>query len=316
MFIAPEDSSRDTVFLRTIQTDGEGKADLRWPKRPDGNYVHNILVKVTKDEDRYHPECRLYYGARYFYPWDGKSKEDARNVYTDRRLYRPSQTVHVGGVDSYREYWQEGVRQHIRHKVQLRDPNGKVVDVKDVETDSMGVFALDFTLPASCLTGYYSIVQAGITVEEYKRPTFEVSTDKAPALRWPADSITLTGRAMTYSGVPIRHARVAGTYRWERTWWWPGVLEEDYSACPLDTVFTDGEGRFQVRIPLLRTAEQLKGGRMLNVQYDKCHGGDSHGPADGISLQHAPQPVGPGACYHRPRQDATLEPFPLECHGH
>lgn len=298
VFIAPEDSSRDTVFLRTIQTDGEGKADLRWPKRPDGNYVHNILVKVTKDEDRYHPECRLYYGARYFYPWDGKSKEDARissvNVYTDRRLYRPSQTVHVGGVDSYREYWQEGVRQHIRHKVQLRDPNGKVVDVKDVETDSMGVFALDFTLPASCLTGYYSIavdgrVQAGITVEEYKRPTFEVSTDKAPALRWPADSITLTGRAMTYSGVPVRHARVAGTYRWERTWWWPGVLEEDYSACPLDTVFTDGEGRFQVRIPLLRTAEQLKGGRMLNVQYDVTSAtGETHTARQTVFLSSTP----------------------------
>ena len=47
--------------------------------------------------------------------------------------------------------------------------------------------------------------------------------DPAPALSFPADSIHLTGKAVMYSGVPVKNARVTGKARFYAGFWgWRG----------------------------------------------------------------------------------------------
>lgn len=97
----------------------------------------------------------------------------------------------------------------------LRDANYKEVAKRKVVTDSFGMASADFVLPASCLPGNFSVRcdfgSNGITsfsVEEYKRPTFDVQFDKLTSGYSSGDTVTVKGYAKTYAGVPVQGARV------------------------------------------------------------------------------------------------------------
>ena len=67
----------------------------------------------------------------------------------------------------------------------MRDANYKVVSEATVTTDEYGTASTDFALPSGGLTGRYTIqgdfginASVNITVEEYKRPTFQVEFPK------------------------------------------------------------------------------------------------------------------------------------------
>ena len=94
----------------------------------------------------------------------------------------------------------------------LRDPNGKTVAEQTVESDEWGTFSATFALPVKGLSGRYAVRtgnnSVGFTVEEYKRPTFEVRLDEITARYQAGDTLCLAGTAMGYNGVPLRLARV------------------------------------------------------------------------------------------------------------
>ena len=62
----------------------------------------------------------------------------------------------------------------------LRDANYKEVASKEFKTDRFGSFNGEFTIPAQTLSGNFTLVterfRTNIRVEEYKRPTFKVSS--------------------------------------------------------------------------------------------------------------------------------------------
>ena len=83
----------------------------------------------------------------------------------------------------------------------LRDPNGKTVAEQTVESDEWGTFSATFALPVKGLSGRYAVRtgnnSVGFTVEEYKRPTFEVRLDEvirqATLCAWPVRPWVITG---------------------------------------------------------------------------------------------------------------------------
>ena len=245
---------------QTIVTDSEGRASFKTKNRSI-----TYILSASKGEDKYLPERNLWtssYSAR-----EEKSQQTVR-LFSDRSIYRPGQTVRVSGIAYEQLHWETNVLADKEIRLTLYDTNRKEVSKQTVRTDSMGVVAADFSLPPSCLPGSFSItgdLDASLyfTVEEYKRPTFEVKMDKAPALSWPQDSITITGRALGYNGVPVRQGRVAGRYR--RTYpyvWWRN--QHSSSLMHADTVETDDEGRFSVRLPLKGlTRKQLEDGFVI-----------------------------------------------------
>ena len=187
------------------------------------------------------------------------------NIYTDRAIYRPGQTVHASAL-LYRveKGIQQSVSQHESVTFRLYDANRKMVEEKTVSTDEYGVCAVDFTLPSSGLTGQFSIQVDGerqyFRVEEYKRPTFHVDFHEVKETYAAGDTLTVRGTAMSYAGVPVQGAKVSyKVVRRTAFWWWSYSRYWDsatlgYSTGGDDifnsTAVTDEDGHFGVTLPL------------------------------------------------------------------
>ena len=78
-------------------------------------------------------------------------------LYTDRALYRPGQTVYVSGV----AYKQQGddtkVRSRWKFTLTLRDANGQELSKRELVTDDFGGFHAEFALPQSVLPGNFRL---------------------------------------------------------------------------------------------------------------------------------------------------------------
>ena len=132
-------------------------------------------------------------------------------VYTDRAIYRPTQKL-FWKIVAYRGRADEGkykVSPSAAVTVRLHDPNGQEVDKREVTTNSYGSAAGEFVIPTGRLLGNWTVQttlrtggsgsSAQVRVEEYKRPTFEVSFKPASAPMRLNRAATLTGekRAIT-----------------------------------------------------------------------------------------------------------------------
>ena len=271
-FYAYDKEQRHTIA--NIHTDAEGRAALPESQVPSTLSSRRIYSKVTVGTDHWFTDDVSYLYSNTSEP---QKPERQLRLYTDRAIYRPGQTVHVGGIVFEQLHWEgKTVPADTSVELTLMDANWKEVATATATTDDMGAFATTFTLPAKGLPGVYHIRchepsrVIDLRVEEYKRPTFEVTMDEAPDLRLPAPAITLTGRAMGYNGVPVRQARVVGTFRFTYPrWWWRSLAHEDSAPMPLDTVTTDADGAFAVSVPLTSlTREALATGLCLEVNVD------------------------------------------------
>ncbi len=229
-----------------------------------------IEVKLSRGEDNAHEQQSLgwFYNSKY--------KNDLvhyKNLYADRSIYRPGQMIYVGGIAYTQSHDQAPQAEPgAEFDLTLFDANGQEVVNHTLKADEFGTIQDSLQLPESCLPGRYSIscsgCQLSIRVEEYRRPTFQVEFDEVPAISLPVDSITLTGRALTYSQWPVANARVTGTYQWQQSW-----LYKRYSPSEshdIDTLYTDEEGRFSIRVPVSKelSKEDLRWGQNLHLSVD------------------------------------------------
>ncbi len=195
--------------------------------------------------------------------YDADNDRTAASLYTDRKIYRPGQTVHVALVLRKIEDLAQKAVGGKSVKLTLRDANYKVVAEKDVATDAYGTASADFVLPSGGLTGHFSIRTStelggavSFRVEEYKRPTFAVEFDKVTEKYENGDTLTVTGRAKAYSGVPVQGAKVKYTVRrrqavwWRFTWEGANVSEPDNGLLAQGEAVTDGSGEFKISMPM------------------------------------------------------------------
>lgn len=259
------------VSLGTKTTDAEGRVVFDKDEGDKQNF--RLYRKVTHGDDIYLESQDSYFNKEE--ESDGYRTQYSLRLYSDRSIYRPGQAVHIGGILYSKQHWDAEVIAEEEVTLTLRDANYKEVETKTVVSDEMGKIAADFMLPQGGMPGNYTLSarstscsnSLNLRVEEYKRPTFEVTMDKAPDMQWPADSITLTGKAIGYNGVPIREGRVTGTYQFTYPWWWN--RRQDSERMPIDTVETDEDGVFKVRIPLKSLSnDALWGGLNLNLAVD------------------------------------------------
>ena len=227
-------------------------------------------VLVATNEDKYTPECSVY-------AWKtvGKvSKKDVHSIslYTDRSIYRPGQTVRATAICFVRNGDDVHVDANKKVTFSLLDANYKMVAEKSAVSDAYGSASVDLELPVSGLTGNYSLRVNDryqfIRVEEYKRPTFEVSFPKVNQKYTWGDTVIVKGAAKTYAGVPVQGAKVNYQVTRRSTWWWSRSV--DRTICK-ETGETDADGTFEVKIPLtpdlksgMTEAEFLKVARFYN----------------------------------------------------
>jgi hypothetical protein len=200
--------------IQTVVTGADGRARL--PGCTDGYEV----VLARRGE-----EVAVAYSNT---PYEQPSAEGHTLFFTDRSVYRPQQKV-FWKILAYRRSEDVPVlAPHREIQVRLMDAFGNEVDTAEVRTNAFGTAAGSFTLPpgrplgswtlASSLDGY-----ASFRVEEYKRPTFEVTLDdpaEAVRLGQPA---TFSGQARYYFGLPVTEGsvrwRVVREPVWSGRWW-------------------------------------------------------------------------------------------------
>ncbi|MFN4315595.1 MAG: alpha-2-macroglobulin family protein [Chitinophagaceae bacterium] len=138
-------------------------------------------------------------------------------LFTDRKLYRPGQTLFVKGllVQRDNEVRNPAILQNRKTTLYLRDANGQDVDSIQVTSNEYGSFHTKFKLPSSGLNGMFSISarneqgSAYVHVEEYKRPKFEVNYEPIKEAYRVNDTVRVKGIAKAYAGNNIDGASVS-----------------------------------------------------------------------------------------------------------
>lgn len=228
-----------------LTTDENGEAYF---KNVDGN------VLISTSNDKFTPAKDIYLSrTRYYERKDDKIKHQ---LFTDRSIYRPGQTVHASAI-SY--IVKKGLDASVPGKSMelnfiLRDANGKQVAEQKATTDEYGTASVDFELPKEGQTGLYSISVNGtvtkyVRVEEYKRPTFEITFPKVnEKYNW-GDTVVVKASAKTYAGIPVQGAKVAyQVTRRNQLWWWGAGSAGQ--LVKTDSCVTREDGTFDVEIPL------------------------------------------------------------------
>ena len=214
-----------------------------------------LYANVTYGDDTYLQQIRIF--GHYTYS-DNQSDYDAVRIYTDRAIYRPGQTVYVGGIAYSGKGDEMAVARSQKISLRLLDANYNEVAVNNVLTDDMGGFNTSFVLPSSGLLGTYVIrtdkSAVSFSVENYKRPTFSVTWNEMKEAYSQGDSVSLTGLVMNYNGVPVRHACVV-TESALRSWWGRQFNFPDEISS--DTVYTDEKGCFTLKTVIPVASDKL-----------------------------------------------------------
>ena len=228
-----------------LTTDENGEAYF---KNVDGE------VLISTNNDKFTPAKYIYLSRTRYY--EKKDNETKYQVYTDRALYRPGQKVHASAI-SYTV--KKGLDASVPGKSMelkfiLSDANWKQVAEQKVTTDEYGTASVDFELPKEGKTGQYSISVNGTAseyfrVEEYKRPTFEITFPKVnEKYNW-GDTVVVKASAKTYAGVPVQGAKVEyQVTRRNQLWWWGAGSAGQ--LVKTDSCVTREDGTFDVEIPL------------------------------------------------------------------
>ena len=233
------------VIHARMTTDDQGEAYF---KNVDGN------VLISTSNDKFTPAKDIYLSrARYY---EKKDDEVKYQLFTDRAIYRPGQKVHATAV-SY--IMKKGLDASVPGKSMelkfiLRDANWKQMAEQKATTDEYGTASVDFELPKEGQTGQYSISVNGtateyVRVEEYKRPTFEITFPKVNEKYTWGDTVVVKASAKTYAGVPVQGAKVEyQVTRRNQLWWWGAGSAGQ--LVKTDSCVTREDGTFDVEIPL------------------------------------------------------------------
>ena len=233
------------VIHARMTTDDQGEAYF---KNVDGK------VLIYTSADKFAPAKDIYLSrARYY---EKKDDEVKYQLFTDRAIYRPGQKVHATAV-SY--IVKKGLDASVPGKSKelkfiLRDANWKQMAEQKATTDEYGTASVDFELPKEGQTGQYSISVNGtateyIRVEEYKRPTFEITFPKVNEKYTWGDTVVVKASAKTYAGVPVQGAKVEyQVTRRNQLWWWGAGSAGQ--LVKTDSCVTREDGTFDVEIPL------------------------------------------------------------------
>lgn len=217
----------------------------------------NQSIYPYTDEDQACAET--YFNAYGQFPKDRVPVRPQVELYTDRSIYRPGQTVHAAAI-VYRRVDDERTEAvaHQTMTLTLRDANYKVVATKEVVTDDFGTASTDFVLPSSGLTGMFSLRTnfgnngyESFSVEEYKRPTFQVSFDEVKEKYQAGDTVNVVGHVKSFAGVPVQSAKVKYTVvRRPAMWWFYRMNKDREVMVAKDTLVTDSDGRFTVPVSM------------------------------------------------------------------
>jgi uncharacterized protein YfaS (alpha-2-macroglobulin family) len=213
---------------------------------PFANNYHENKVFLEQGNDKYFSSATY---AHYYNSVPSNFETPHLNIFTDRSIYRPGQIVYFKGIAYFTNKNRQEVIRNSNYEVTLYDANNQKVGAKSFKTNDFGSFAGEFVLPEGGLNGAYRLksgkIAQTIFVEEYKRPTFEVTIEKPKTEIRFGEKVTITGSVKAYAGYNVGNSNVK--YRVVRRthrfcWWW----HEPETEITNGTTITDANGKFEV----------------------------------------------------------------------
>ncbi len=250
-------NGRSDRLMATLTTDAKGEATYKYgDQRPTKVYAFTRTDDVCPPTNEY---------STYGFYTSNRQMEKTQ-LFTDRAIYRPGQTVHVAAINyEVIDGYKQKVLENREVTLTLEDANGEDVVSKTLITDKYGTCATEFTLPTNGLTGIFRIESRNgnchFRVEEYKRPTFEVEFDKVTEDYKDGDTIEVKATARSYAGVPVQDAEVSyRVIRRRSFWWWSyssywnsgaiGKFSGDETVAEGEAI-TGSDGTFTVKMPMV-----------------------------------------------------------------
>ncbi|HPT31239.1 MAG TPA: alpha-2-macroglobulin family protein, partial [Prolixibacteraceae bacterium] len=198
--------------------------------------------------------------SQNFYLWQREKEEPRPEMttwfFTDRAIYRPGQTIFFKGIVTEKNGTQVSIKTRFKTVVRFRDVNDQELSKMELITNEFGSFSGSFTAPAGGLTGSFSIGDehgtVEVQVEEYKRPKFEITFNPVKGTYKLGEAVTVTGKAMAYSGNPVTDATVSfrvmrnARFPWFRRWFFDPPFVPAMEITQGQTT-TNAEGEFSIR---------------------------------------------------------------------
>lgn len=260
----------------------------------NGNrYVKASSTKTAKDGsfelpknsrvamyELYAKDDHAFFTSRIYLRQQNKiNKRPDVRFFTDRSIYRPGQTVFFKSI-VYQNYSNQSLKVLAGEKVKVtfKDANYQNVESKEFTTNEYGSIHGSFDIPSSGLNGNYQFsISVGkdtyydnISVEEYKRPKFEVVLDTLKSTFKLNDNIKVTGNAKTFSGVPLDNKKVTYTVtRREnmRYFCWYYFQPAPEKVITQGVTKTDSKGEFAINF-VAEPNLQIQGGDKRSYSYE------------------------------------------------
>lgn len=197
----------ESIFDQYLTND-EGEVFIPAPAE-EGKSMNFSFECYGPDGDTLHTDDRFYlYGASK----PSETSTFQTHLFLDRKIYRPGQTLYFKGIMIETLGKEKKVAEGYSDVIRLMDVNGREVGSMPVATNRFGSFQGSFVVPSAGLTGMMTITcetgQTYFSVEEYKRPKFEVKMDPVKGVFRPGDEVTVTGKAEAYAGYSLTGAKV------------------------------------------------------------------------------------------------------------
>jgi len=261
-----ENNTDNDLKIATLKTDKLGRANFTDVSEINSKDYNRISYDISQGKDAYFPKQDIQTDYRYRTASDilssggvsavlyeeGEDDFDGQmSVFVDRNIYRPGQTVYFKAIASG-DNFKVGANKNV--EVTLYDVNDEAVAEMQLKTNEFGSVSGEFILPQSGLLGQYHIEvdcdsessQAYFQVEEYKRPTFDITFDKIDKTYSFGEEITLKGYARSFSGINLQDANVEYTINGSpfRLWGW---YSQGGNTFEQGNVKTTSDGSFEIK---------------------------------------------------------------------
>ncbi len=238
-------SDKKAVWNGTADDKGEASIDLKSLSRH-----WNLELQITDNDGN---ETTFSEYSSYYDP-NNKQTAPSAYIFTDRKIYRPGQTIYYKVILYKGNGSEANVTPNQKTTIELLDINRKSIAKQELTTNEFGSVHGHFDIPTGLANGMFTIRESttrnclSVNVEEYKRPTFEVSLDAPNGEVKIGDRVSVNGSAATYAGIKIQGAKVRYEVTRVPEWrgWWSWNF--DYRETPIENgeTTTDDDGCFTI----------------------------------------------------------------------
>ncbi|MEM9718397.1 MAG: MG2 domain-containing protein, partial [Bacteroidota bacterium] len=221
-------------LISSGQTNSLGDYRVKRHKR-ERNYLR--IVGTLEGDTLLHSSYTLY-------PADNRTDKDEEHqskmyLFTDRSIYRPGQTVYFKGILAEKKNGKQRVVPNTYVSITVEDANVEDIKIFRLRTNRYGSVEGEFMIPRNTMTGEFYLymdedegdeegdydpywdkvddidyAEVEFSVEEYKRPTFEISFEDITENLLLGDSVSVSGKAKAFFGANISQAKLS--YQVER----------------------------------------------------------------------------------------------------